>query len=160
MYVCPLPDQHKRQYLQVVAVVVNQQDLHTVKCRSSLEARISVQMRTQRACLCSLALLGLGSGRKRELDCEYGPASLPGTLGVNRAAVKLDQVPRDCKSQTESPVPACARAIRLAETVEQKRQKLRGDALARVAHADLYVCVRAFHMHFDAPAGRSELDCV
>ena len=58
----------------------------------------------------------------------------------------------DCETETESAVMARRRAVRLAETIKNVRQKLPRDALAGVSHADLNrgICLRHFHQH--APA--------
>src|SRR6266478_1314054 len=95
---------------------------------------------------------------QRELDREDRALARSGTLRVDAPAVQLDDVAHDGQAEPEAPVGTGRRAVRLLEALEDARQELRPDALARVAHGDLDVRVEPFEHHLDAPALRRELD--
>ena len=54
-----------------------------------------------------------------------------------RAAVLLDEVPRDREAEAEAAVEARGATVGLSEAVEHERQELRSDADSRVPDRDL-----------------------
>src|SRR5262249_30611051 len=76
------------------------------------------------------------------------------------AAVHLRQVAHYRQSEPYPPLPARARAVALAEAVEDERQKVRSDSEARVADRDFDILPYAFQLHLDLSSVGSELDRV
>src|SRR5262249_41275312 len=72
----------------------------------------------------------------------------------------LDDVTRDGQAETQTAVFPRGRAVGLAETLEDVRQKLRLDADAGIADRDLDLAFDAPKPRFDAPAFIRELDGV
>ena len=67
---------------------------------------------------------------------------------------------RDGQAEAKAAVPAGGRAVRLAESIEDITQKLRGDPYAGVADRDLDPIRNSRQASFDAAAFVGELDCV
>src|SRR5262245_46377334 len=74
--------------------------------------------------------------------------------------MQLHQVFDKRQTEAEAAVPSGARCVGLPEAVKDKRQEIRADAFARVAHGDAYVRVYSFQARFDAAYLRGELDGV
>ena len=65
------------------------------------------------------------------------PFSFPLALHANRAAMQLDKLLNDRQPQAQAAVLSPNRRVGLAETVEDIRQKVIGNARAVIAHDDL-----------------------
>src|SRR5262245_18991153 len=70
---------------------------------------------------------------KRKPDGEGRSKTYAFARSLNCATVEFDQMFDQCQAQTEAAVPARARRIGLAKTVEDMWEKFRRDALARIA---------------------------
>src|ERR1041384_3032437 len=89
--------------------------------------------------------------------------ALPGlAFYCNIALMGLDDPARDSK-----PPPRAARAvltgprgIAAVETLEDVRQVLRADALARIADGHFHARADSPRMDFDRPSGRRVLQCI
>ena len=68
---------------------------------------------------------------ERQRDGEGRALALPRALGLDGAAVQLDQVAGDGQAQAEAPVLARARGVGLAEVLEDVRQEVGTDPAAR-----------------------------
>src|SRR5207245_1151461 len=64
------------------------------------------------------------------------PAAITGAFGAYDAAVKLDDVPHDGKSQAEAAMAAADRGLSLPEAVEHEREELGANSLSCIAHRD------------------------
>ena len=115
-------------------------------CRTGLHRRILVLLRRRQ--------------HDRKPDRERRALGFAGARRLHRAAVQLDQMTDDSKSQAEAAVAARRRCIGLPETFEHMRQELRLDAGAGVGDADLDVRSRAVQRDPDPAAFRGELDRV
>ena len=69
---------------------------------------------------------------KRQSHAERAAASGPIALSVYVPAVQLDQVTRDCQSQSEPSVASSRRAIGLPKPLEDKGQEISRDAGAGI----------------------------
>ena len=96
----------------------------------------------------------------RQLDGERRALSLARTLGVDGAAVQLDDVPDDREAEPEPAVRPRDAAVGLAEAIEEERAELRGEPRTRVADGDLDVRVHALEDHLHASVPRREPDRV
>src|SRR5215207_1007299 len=99
-------------------------------------------------------------GRERQLDREGRAEALPPALGADGPPVEFRQVTHERQPEAEAPVPPRGRAVTLAEAVEDVRQEVRADALARVAHLDLGQRPRVNEVDLDAPPLVGKLDGV
>src|SRR5258705_13130622 len=101
----------------------------------------------------------VGDGQREFYD-EGRPLSFPGALRGDAAPVQLDQVLDEGQAEAEAPMSARARAIRLPEAVEDKRQHGGRDAQPRIAHHDLDMGVDALEVNLDTPFLGREFHCV
>src|SRR6266516_1125024 len=88
----------------------------------------------------------LGDGQRQTND-ERRALALAGALGRHTAAMELDKMFYEGQAQAEAAVPSRTRAIRLAESVENKWQHRMRDALSGVAHDDLDVRIDTLQLH-------------
>ena len=72
--------------------------------------------------------------------------------------MQLDQVAHDAEAEPEAAVRPRAGAVCLPEPLEDVRQELCADPLARIAHGELDVRLGAPEVDVDAPAFGRELD--
>src|SRR5258707_4565009 len=82
----------------------------------------------------------VGAGRNSQRQT-YGKRSAlfrARTLDLDPAVVHIDQMSHDRQSQSQAPLRARSRSIRLPEPIENVRQKLRADANASVRDLDAY----------------------
>src|SRR5438128_3708762 len=96
----------------------------------------------------------------RERDDEDRAPVLARALRAHGAAVKLDDVLHQREAEPEAAVRARARAVALAERLEDVRNELRRDPDARVGDDDLDARLGARETHAHAAARRRELDRV
>src|SRR5215211_2988686 len=99
-------------------------------------------------------------GRERQLDREGRAHPLSPALRADGPPVEFRQVTHERQPEAEAPVPPRGRAVTLAEAFEDVRQKVRADALARVAHLDLGQWPRETECDLDAPPLVCKLDGV
>src|SRR6185312_7249324 len=112
-----------------------------------------------RPCWCRKLDFGRRSAHRQTHD-EARAGALALALRLDRPGVQLHQVMDDRESQSEAAVAPPDRAVLLAEALEDVRQELRLDPLARVGDGDLQVLAAHRELHVDAPAGSRELDGV
>src|SRR6266542_6408183 len=103
----------------------------------------------------SRRLAGGGQRKGHSKGCALSP---PATGGADCSAVQLHQMAHDRQPQTETAVRPRRASLELAETVEDKGEKLRLDPLAGVAHSDRNMRSLAFEADRDLPSCGRELD--
>src|SRR5207245_10209932 len=79
---------------------------------------------------------GRRDGGEREGDGERGAAALARALRTRRATVHLDQLAHDPEPDAEATMRPRGRAVGLAKTLEDIRQKAGADALPRIVDRD------------------------
>src|SRR5581483_962557 len=84
-------------------------------------------------------------------DREGGAAPAPLALGLDGAAMKLDEGARDGQAQAEPAGSPRRRAVRLAEAIEDVGEECRFDPLAGVRDDQLDVGVLASQPDLDPP---------
>ena len=112
--------QHRRDELARVAVVVDHEYRDPADVRDVVGGPAS-----------ALAVRCIASGK---VTTNVEPCPSPALVASHRAAVQLREVLHDRQAEPEAAVFARDRAVRLAERIEDVRQKLRRDAAAFVAN--------------------------
>src|SRR3954466_611159 len=78
----------------------------------------------------------------------------------HRPAVHFSQALYDGKSESDPAILALRRTVRLAEAREQIGEKLRANAVARIANADQHVRIHPLGSHMHRATGIGEFDRV
>jgi hypothetical protein len=99
-------------------------------------------------------------GDGRQQHAERGALVEAGAVHFDRAAVQLDQVPRDREPQAEAAMCARRAGVALAETIEDIRQELRHDANPAVGHREPDGSIGSVECHAHPSAGGRELQRV
>src|SRR5204862_8008100 len=96
-------------------------------------------------------------GDHRQSDDDGRTAPLAVAFDGDGALMRFDQLTRNRKTEANAAMNPRGRAVRLAETIEHVRQKLRLDADAAVGDANPDRTVLATDRHIDAAAFVGEL---
>ena len=125
--------------------------------RAETRRRVAVARRPGRRHLVRRGLVGKPNGQ-RDGECRAAPLTFaPHAHGT---AVQLDEMAHDREAEAEAAILTRARALRLAEAIEDVRQELHTDAGARVRNDDARLAWPRLEGHVDAAARRRELDRV
>ncbi len=102
----------------------------------------------------------LGEWADRDLEGELGAVAEAFARGVDRAAVRLDEVADDGEAEPEAAVAPRGGGVALAEALEDVGQERGRDALAVIAHGDDGGASARGEGDVDLGAARAELDGV
>src|SRR6476469_2391333 len=94
--------------------------------------------------------------RDRQHDNKRRTMSFAFAVRAHCSAVQFDEVTHDRQTESHAAMLPAGLLIRLAETIENVRQKLRRDSLTSVADDNLEMRVHPLRTNLHAPATRRE----
>src|SRR5262249_12081981 len=97
---------------------------------------------------------------QRKSNGERGALVFPRARCLNRAAVHLDHITDDGQTEAQAAILACRCAVRLPESIEDIRQKMRINSHSRIGDGNLDLIVGPAQPRLDTPALIRELDCI